>query len=108
MHSVIAASQGQITASVRQGERWDEIQAHALDGASSLSFRDDVAVMMAAMSIFPQLSMLTMMDPDFELPLDLSRLPGRDVFERHLTHSIASTRASAQGIVSHEWTPNRR
>lgn len=106
MRAVISASQGQIEESVRQSERWAEIQRLAVAGANSFSYSDDAAAMAWAAQGLAQLGLISVMYPDIQIPLDFARVPGPDVFERHLTHTVSTGVMSERGWVSHTVTPN--
>jgi hypothetical protein len=106
MRSVIAASQGQMEASVRQSPIWEEIEAHRLEGASAIGYQDDAALMSSMMSGLQQMAFIMMMNPRFSLPIDLTRVPGEEVFEAHLTHTITSSRTTPQGVLGHSHSPH--
>ncbi|MBN1478020.1 hypothetical protein JXA47_14790 [Candidatus Sumerlaeota bacterium] len=106
MRSVIAASQGQMEANIRQSPIWEEIEAHRLEGASAIGYQDDAAMMASMMSGLQQMAFLMMMNPQFSLPIDLTRVPGEEVFEAHLTHTITSSRTTPQGVLGHSHSPH--
>ncbi len=108
MHRLIAAAQGERGTSVLDTPLWATIQAQQIDGANSLGYQDDAAVMSELLVALQQMAMLSLMMPQFSLPFDFTQTPSPELFEQHLTHTVTSTRIDADGMVSRSHTPNHR
>lgn len=108
LQRVIAASQGQMGAGVRESPLWERLAPVRMDSAGGLSYADDAAVMASAAERLQQMALFFMMTPQLQIPLDFARLPGREVFERHLTHTVTATRLGPEGLLGHSRTPHRR
>jgi hypothetical protein len=106
LQSVIAASQGQIEQSVRGSALWNRLGPVQMEGATGFSYQDDAAVMANVSTSLEQMAMMFVMMPEFAPPLDFSRVPEPEVFERHLTHTVSSTRIDERGLVSHGRSPH--
>jgi hypothetical protein len=108
LQRVIAASQGQIEEPLRQSDLWPRIETIQMPGASGLAYQDDAAVMAGLVEALQQMAVFFMMMPQFSPPVDLMSAPPREVFERHLTHTVSTSKMSAEGFVSHSHTPHHR